>query len=363
MTGERNQSGSLIRDDFASGTADMSTRFYAQAPTRIDLAGGWTDLIPFAMETDGFVLNAAIDLYASATLTPQEGKVVTFQSANAQQRFCLQSVPSETINGLSLPEAIILRVRPGNGYRLTLESQAPKGGGLGGSGAIGVMLVSLLHAFAGKKLKSHQIVDIANQIERETGIPCGKQDHYASVLGGLNFLRCHGESVVVTRLNLSSEVVQRLERSLLLVYTGESHFSGEILQNVVDAYRSGNRWTCEALSALRRIAQEMKAALCRGDLSNFGYLLAENWHYQKQLDWSVTSERVEHLFEIAERSGSIGGKACGAGGGGCLVFYCPQDRRNSVAEALMTVGAPSIRFSFDFKGLLVQPYEGCASSF
>ncbi|RKU30045.1 hypothetical protein C6499_07465 [Candidatus Poribacteria bacterium] len=363
MAGERNQSGSLIQDSFTSGTVDMNTRFYAQAPTRIDLAGGWTDLIPFAMETDGFVLNAAIDLYASATLTPQTGKVVSFQSADAQQQFCLQSAPSETVNGLSLPEAIILTVRQRNGYSLALDSRAPKGGGLGGSGAIGVVLVSLLHTFAGKELKSHQIVDIANQIERETGIPCGKQDHYASVFGGLNFLRCHGESVVVTRLNLNSEAVQRLQESLLLVYTGESHFSGEILQNVVDAYKSGNRRTREALSALRRIAQEMKAALCQADLSCFGYLLSENWRYQKQLHPSVTSKRVEHLFEIAERNGSIGGKACGAGGGGCLVFYCPQDRQNSVTETLLAVGARSIRFSFDFKGLLVQSYEGGTLSF
>ena len=363
MADERNQSGSLIQGGFASGTTDMNTRFYAQAPTRIDLAGGWTDLIPFTMETDGFVLNAAIDLYASATLTPQERKVVTLQNADAQQQFCLQSVLSETTNGLSLPEAIILTVRPGSGYRLALDSQAPKGGGLGGSGAIGVVLVGLLHTFAGKHLKSYQIVDIANQIERETGIPCGKQDHYASVLGGFNFLRCHGESVVVTQLNLSSEVVQRLQESLLLVYTGESHFSGEILQNVVDAYRSRNRQTREALSALRRIAQEMKVALCQGDLSSIGYLLAENWRYQKYLHPSVTSNRVEHLFEIAERNGSIGGKACGAGGGGCLVFYCPQDKKETVAEALMAVGAPSIRFSFDFKGLLIRSDDRGAPSF
>lgn len=353
MAGQRSQSDSLIQDDFTSGTVDMNTRFYAQAPTRIDLAGGWTDLIPFARETDGFVLNAAIDLYASAILTPQAEKVVTFQSTDAQQRFCLQSAPS-AINGLSLPEAIILTVRPRNGYCLALDSKAPKGGGLDGSGAVGVVLVSLLHTFVGKELKSQQIVDIANQIERETGIPCGKQDHYASVLGGLNFLRCHGESVAVTRLNLNSEVAQRLQQSLLLVYTGESHFSGEILQNVVDAYKAGNRRTREALSALRRIAQEMKVALCQGDLSCFGYLLTENWHYQKQLHPSVTSKRVEHLFKIAEQNGSIGRKACGAGGGGCLVFYCPQDRQNSVAEALMAVGAPSIRFSFDFKGLSIR---------
>ena len=362
MADERNQSSSLIQDGFRSRTADMNTRFYAQAPTRIDLAGGWTDLIPFAMETDGFVLNAAIDLYASATLTPQAEKVVTLQSTDAQQRFCLQSAPSG-INGLSLPEAVILRVGPRNGYRLALDSQAPKGGGLGGSGAIGVVLVSLLHTFAGKELKSRQIVDIANQIERDTGIPCGKQDHYASILGGLNFLRFHGESVVPTRLNLISETVQRLQQSLLLVYTGESHFSGAILQNVVDAYKSGNRRTREALSVLRRIAQDMKAALCQGDLSCFGYLLAENWHYQKQLHPSVTSKRVEHLFEIAERNGSLGGKACGAGGGGCLVFYCSQDRKKTVAEALMAVGAPSIRFSFDFKGLLVRSYDRNAPSF
>lgn len=328
----------------------MNRRFYVRAPTRIDLAGGWTDLIPFAMETDGFVLNAAIDLYVSATLTPRLEKIVTLQSANIQQTFNLQSAPS-TINGLSLPEAIILRVRPRNGCQLVLDSQAPKGGGLGGSGAVGVALVSLLHAFAGEKLKSHQIVDIANQIERETGIPCGKQDHYASLLGGINFLRCQGESVEATSLHLTQENLEELHNSLLLVYTGESHFSGDILRKVVDAYQAGNRGTHDALKALRRIANEMKQMFQTRNLSDFGQLLDENWCFQKQLHPSINTGRIDELFNIAKANECSGGKACGAGGGGCLLFHCNPDRVKSTRNALERVGARVIPFRFDLQGL------------
>ena len=78
---------------------------------------------------------------------------------------------------------------------------------------------------------------IAADIEQETGIPCGKQDHYAGVLGGINLLRCNGESVKSTPLGLTEDALEELHDSLLLVYTGESHFSGGILQNVIDAYK------------------------------------------------------------------------------------------------------------------------------
>ena len=340
--------------------AGLSRRvpLYARAPTRIDLAGGWTDLIPFAMENEGFVVNAAIDLHVYASLTPVLDSYVSLYAVDIKEFFHPVGI-SACLNGLNLPQAILSRVLPNRGCHLATWSDVPKGSGLGASGTLGVALVGVLSAFAEKKLNSSQIVDIAASIEQETGIPCGKQDHYAGVLGGINLLRCKGESVKSTPLGLTEDALEKLHNSLLLVYTGESHFSGNILQNVIEVYRAGNRRTHDALKALRRIAGEMKQMLEISNFFDLGQLLDENWHFQKQLHPSVNTERIDELIDIGKKSGCIGGKACGAGGGGCLVFHCNADRIDFAKRAFRAVGARVIPFHFDFEGLRIwSPEEG-----
>lgn len=110
---------------------------YARAPTRIDFAGGWTDLIPFASETEGAVLNAAIDLYVYAFLTPKAGDAVSLYSMDLHRQFC-PPPQNASLRGLSLPEAILSWVRPQRGCHLITRSDAPKGGGLGVSGGMGI---------------------------------------------------------------------------------------------------------------------------------------------------------------------------------------------------------------------------------
>ncbi|MDE0085819.1 MAG: hypothetical protein OXU23_08930 [Candidatus Poribacteria bacterium] len=326
------------------------TPLYARAPTRIDLAGGWTDLIPFAMDDEGWVVNAAIDLHVYASLTPALDAYVSLHAVDLKESFHPVAV-SACVHGLNLPQAILSRVRPNRGCHLTTWSDVPKGSGLGASGTLGIVLVSLLSTFVEKKLSLCEIVDLAAGIEQETGIPCGKQDHYAGLLGGINLLRCRGESVKSTPLQLTEGILEELHHSLLLVYTGNSHFSGGILQNVIDAYRAGNRRTHDALKAIRRIAGEMKQMFEISNFSDLGQLLDENWCFQKQLHPSVNTERIDELVDIAKKSGCSGGKACGAGGGGCLVFHCNPDRIDAARMAFREVGAQVIPFRFDFEGL------------
>jgi D-glycero-alpha-D-manno-heptose-7-phosphate kinase len=325
---------------------------YARAPTRIDLAGGWTDLIPFAMDDEGWVVNAAIDLHVYASLAPALDACVSLHAVDLKEFFYPGDV-STCLRGLNLPQAILSRVRPNRGCHLTTWSEVPKGSGLGASGTLGIVLVGLLSAFVEKKLSLCQIVDIAAGVEQETGIPCGKQDHYAGLLGGINLLRCNNEFVKSTPLGLTEDVLEELQESLLLVYTGESHFSGSILQNVIDTYKTGNRKTHDALKALRRIAGEMKQMFETSNFSDLGRLLDENWHFQKQLHPSVNTERIDELVDVGKKSGCNGGKACGAGGGGCLVFHCNTDHIDSARKAFKAVGARIIPFCFDFEGLRI----------
>ena len=296
------------------------------------------------------MVNAAIDLHVYVSLTAVPDSCVSLYAVDLKEFFHPVGV-SASLHGLNLPQAVLSRFRPDRGCHLVTWSDVPKGSGLGASGALGIALTSLLSIFTQKRLLRHQIVDSAAVIEQETGIPCGKQDHYASLLGGINFLRCSGESVQATPIELTEESLKELQSSLLLVYTGKSHFSGDILRNVVDAYQARNRGTHDALKALRRIASEMKQMFQTRNLSDFGQLLDENWCFQKQLHPSVNTGRIDELVDIAEKSGCNGGKVCGAGGGGCLVFHCNPDRMDSARRGLREVGVQVIPFRFDFQGL------------
>jgi len=136
-----------------------------------------------------------------------------------------------------------------------------------------------------------------------------------------------------------------------LCYTGQSRLSGNIIQTVMGAYERKEAKTSKALRRIKAIAQEIKSALLDGDLGSFGALLREHWECQKTLDASVTNAQIDGLFEIANASGALGGKALGAGGGGCLLFFCENNREHEVRKALLSAGVQMIDFNFEDEGL------------
>lgn len=166
-----------------------------------------------------------------------------------------------------------------------------------------------------------------------------------------------GEEVKTSRLQLSRDTIYELEKSLVLCYTGKSRLSSNIHQNVVDAYLDKDEETLDALNNLKRIAVAVKDALITDDLFSFGKLLSENWENQKRLHTSITNSQIDSLFDAALKNGAVGGKACGAGGGGCLIFFCYPDKEHLVRKKLEETGAMVIDFNFDFEGL--QTWRGC----
>jgi len=211
-----------------------------------------------------------------------------------------------------------------------------------------------VNASLGRQPSREELAEQAYQLEDLLGVTGGKQDQYAAALGGINLLRFKGGAVRVERLSLGEDTLRRLQGRLLLAYSGESRLSGEIHERVWKGYLSGEKTVAAALQRLRDIALEMREALVCGDLGAFGALLGENWRCQKDLHPSITNETVEGLFRAARAAGAISGKACGAGGGGCLLFWCQEGAASQVAEALAENGAQIIDFTLDKDGLVVR---------
>lgn len=304
-----------------SGSKEFSMLVTSRAPVRIDFGGAWTDVNIFSHAAGGAVLNATINKYVSGELHALE-----------------------TANNPTARE----------GLEVNYGFDLPSGSGLGTSASLNVVWLSLIRSRTATTEDRKHIAELAYQLEEMLGILGGKQDQYAAALGGFNLMRFGKSGVDIEPLALSPETVAELERRSVLCYTGTPRLSGSIHENVWGGFRSGRQETVSALYSLRDIALKMAPVLTEGDIDTFATLLGENWENQKRLDPSVTNAQIETLFQVAYERGAQGGKACGAGGGGCLYFLTRPEQRESVAQALAHAGARLIDFAFEFEGLTVE---------
>ena len=326
----------------------------ARAPIRIDFAGGWTDVPPFSEQEGGAIINASINRYTYTTRVPRKDNSIRIISADFDTFLEVKDFKLLEYDGnLDLIKAAIKVLNIDQGMDLYVRCDAPPGSGTGSSSSISVALIGMLNRLQKEKLSPHEIAKLGRKLElRELHIAGGKQDYYGSVLGGINYLEFEDPAVSNSPLKVSPDVIAELEKSLVLCYTGKSRLSGNIISTVMNAYKKGEKKTTEALHNLKRIAHDMKSALLTGDLDEFGKLLDENWKNQKQLDDSVTNDNIEKLFDVAYEAGATGGKALGAGGGGCLLFFCDNNSEHKVRRALLDNEAQIIDFNFDFQGLM-----------
>lgn len=325
----------------------------SRAPIRVDLAGGWTDVPPFSVHEGGAVINATINRYTYATMVPRSDDTIRIISGDFDTFVEVRSFREVEYDGnLDLVKAAIRILGVRTGMDLYVRCDAPPSSGTGSSSSVAVALLGLLNAMQDNRLAAHELAELSRTLEiKELHIAGGKQDHYAAALGGFLYLEFRDPAVSNSRLKIPRWVVNELEKHLVLCYTGKSRISGDIIDTVMGAYERGEEKTVRALQRLREIAHEMKSALVLGNLRVFGQLLAENWENQKRLDTSVTTPQIDRLFEVARGAGAIGGKALGAGGGGCVLFLSDDNREHELRKALLAENVQIIDFNFEDEGL------------
>ena len=326
----------------------------ARAPLRLSFAGGGTDVAPFPETEGGVVLSATIDRYAYGSLAPRTDDRVNIESVDFGMSLDFPVTEDPVLDGeLDLAKAAIRRLRRGDlgGYDLVLRSNTPPGSGLGSSSTMMVALVGLLHEFYGLRPDPYEVAHLAYAIEREDlGIKGGYQDHYAATFGGFNFIE-FGEQVVVNPLRISDVTVHELEFSLLLCFTGVTRESAHIIADQTSRVVNAQTDTVAGLRAQKQLAMEMKSALLRGKLYEFGELLGEAWREKQRLSPMITTPRIQEAFDIALRHGATSGKVTGAGGGGYILFFCDFKKKHRVADALEQFGVTVTEFSFEPNGL------------
>jgi D-glycero-alpha-D-manno-heptose-7-phosphate kinase len=328
----------------------------AETPARVDLAGGTVDLYPLSAFLGGsFTVNAAIEVRSRVVLAPRADGA--FRLASEDLDACIEAPSLEALAPGSPLELVALALRfwrPRTGLDVVTRNEAPKGSGLGASSALLVALLGGLRALEGRDVADDRLVDWAAAIEaRLLQVPTGKQDYYAALLGGPLAIEFSLAGPVTERLEPRAGFLEQLERSALLFFTGEPHFSGAPNWAVLKRYVEGDAGTRRRLARISEIAQAMRGAVVAGDLERVAALLAAEWEERKGLAEGVSTPQLERIIGAARAAGALAAKACGAGGGGCLVVIAPPERCEAVALAAEREGAQRMKLVFARQGLRV----------
>jgi len=334
----------------------MGTIVRAKSPLRISFAGGGTDLPHYYEEHGGAVLSSTINRYAYVTVYPREDREIQIRSLDMGYTVKYNIDEEPVYDGiLDLVKAAIRRMGVTSGMNLDIRTDAPPGSGLGGSSALTAAVIGALSVLTGAPMNCYELAELNYTIERiDLGIAGGKQDQYATTFGGFNLIEFYKDRVVVTPLRIDRDILNDLEAHLLLCYTGKIRANLGLVDTQIRLYRQGRSETLEGMRQLHRMVYDMKDALLTGRLDDFGEMLHEAYVNKKRMNPYISEGTpADLLYETARRHGAIGGKLCGAGGGGYLLLYCATDRQQEVRRALEELGGRFTDFAFDGFGLQV----------
>jgi D-glycero-alpha-D-manno-heptose-7-phosphate kinase len=323
---------------------------FSRAPLRISLGGGGTDLPSYYREHSGFLVSGAIDKY-----------VYMLTHTVFQRRYRMKYSELEEVDEIGQISHPILRETlrrhwHGNPLEIASVADVPAGTGMGSSGAYTVCLLKGLANARHTSITPGELAAAACEIEIDVlGEPVGKQDPYVAAHGGICAYTFHPDGgVQVESLELEPDTLRRLRDQLLLFYTGAARSASTVLADQDRRSQAGEREMLENLHRTKELGHRSCELLRSGELEAYAELMHEHWEHKRARSPGMTAEHIDRLYELARRSGAIGGKLVGAGGGGFLLVYArhPEETRRAMAEA----GAPELAFDFEFGGAYASEY-------
>jgi D-glycero-alpha-D-manno-heptose-7-phosphate kinase len=298
-----------------------------QTPLRVSFAGGGTDLSAYYERREGFVVSTAIDKYAFVIVKER-----------FDDQIYLNTMRKEIVDDVAEIEHELVREAMRvtgleRGVEITLLSDIPaEGAGLGSSSSFTVGLLNAFYIYLGEQVTAERLAREACEIEIERlGKPIGKQDQYIAAYGGLRSFRFQADGdVEVGRLRVSSAGVREIGARLHLFFSGRTRKAEAILSE--QKTRTGDR--LKELDGIKELALELKPAMEAGELDRLGAVLHASWELKRRLASGISDSAIEEMYAFARRCGALGGKICGAGGGGFLLTYCSLDRRDRLLEGM-----------------------------
>lgn len=315
-----------------------------RTPLRISFAGGGTDFPDFYRRGGGRVISTAINKY-----------IYVIAKKRFDSNIYVGYLRKEIVTGVNDIQHELVRetmklTGVTGGVEIVILADIPSSGsGLGSSSSLTVGLLHALHVYRGREVSPEQLAREACRVEIDIlGKPIGKQDQYIAAYGGFrHIVFAPDDTVRVEDLKMAREDRARLSGSLMLIYTGISRKSEDILSDQKDKIPR----KLSLLDDMNRQALDLKQALENNDHEYLGSLLKRAWENKKKLAENITNAQIDSLYDTCIKNGALGGKVCGAGGGGFLLVYCPPGRQRGLREALREYRV--LEFGFEGRGSAV----------
>ena len=289
-----------------------------RVPLRLGLAGGGTDLNEVFEKYGGVVINGTINKYIHATIELSDKNSVNGETPDA-------------FTQLILDRANVTNVK------IITWCEVPWGRGLGSSSAYSILLMKLISELQEINLSDKELVEQVYGIESCLG-KCGWQDQYAAAKGGFNWMEFGKEKIIYP---LRIDNINNFEQKLCLVYSGITHVSSMVQS-------SKPLMTEEQAKELKELAYDTRDILLSNDTNGFGSILNKGWEIKKNS--ATTTEEINDLYELGIECGAIGGKVCGAGKGGYILF-CVEPKNMPIFREEISVNHEILDFNFTNKGV------------
>jgi D-glycero-alpha-D-manno-heptose-7-phosphate kinase len=297
-----------------------------QTPLRVSFFGGGTDFAAFYRSEGGCVLTSAIDKYIYVIIKQRFDAKLRIGYTQTEMVDSIDEVKHELIR-----EAL-RKTHIKQGIEVSTMGDIPAASGLGSSSTVTVGALHAMYSYLGEMVSAEQLAREACEIEIDIlDKPIGIQDQYIASFGGLRFFEftCDGR-ILNHKIELDVTTRRMLNERLMLFFTGFTRRSETIL-NEQKANISGR---LQILRQMKEMAYTAHTELKCGKLDSIGHLLHESWELKKQLASRVSNGDLDNMYNRARCAGAIGGKITGAGGGGFLMLYCPQEKQEAVRAAL-----------------------------
>ncbi|MGB0851116.1 MAG: dehydrogenase [Bacteroidia bacterium] len=331
----------------------------SKAPLRLGLAGGGTDVSPYADLHGGSILNATINMFAHTTIIPTENGRIRLEAQDMEVVEELDSAERlEPTGPLALLKGVYNRmvkdfIKEPLSFEIYTSVDAPPGSGLGSSSTLVVSIIGAFAEWYNIPLGEYDVAHLAYKIERvDLGLAGGRQDQYAATFGGFNFMEFYkDDKVIVNPLRIKRKYAAELENNLVLFYMGTSRESAKIIDKQTKNISNNDEKALEATHRLKKQSVKMKEVILMGKMDSIGEVMHYGWESKKMMAAGITNPEIDAIYDTAMNNGATGGKISGAGGGGFFFFYCPSVSRSKLIKSLEPFGVKARHYHFTRTGL------------
>lgn len=285
-----------------------------KTPLRISFVGGGSDRPSFYQEEPGACVAAAIDKYVYVAVNPKYDGSIRAAYSVTENVTTVDELQHELIR------EVLRWLGPQSGVEVHSIADIPGGTGLGNSSSF---TVGLCAALFDAKDAPRWLAQKSCWIELDRcGKPIGKQDQYTAAYGGLNLLGFSSAGVTVSPITCDLDA---LSAHCLLLDTGLAR------QGDAGAVLASQQQDRDDVRELARLAHVFASALGYDDFRHCARVMHQAWQTKRRF---VDSVIIEGMYSAARNAGAWGGKLCGAGGGGFLLFLAPPERHAAIVQAL-----------------------------